>query len=85
MPNASVFLDFLDVLKFHMYLHYFSKFQAINGSQYVDPMTTQGGQLRTLNSTPLMMTMTAGKGPRPHITLNPYSNQLVGNLKFERI
>ena len=65
-----------------MYLHYFSKFQAINGSQYVDPMTTQGGQLRTLNSTPLMMTMTAGKGPRPHITLNPYSTQLVDNLNM---
>ena len=34
--------------------------------------------LRTLNSTPLML-MTK---PRPHITLNPYSTQLVDNLNM---
>ena len=58
----------------------FSIFQAVNGSQYVDP-SLAGGQLRTLNSTPLMM-LNTGKGPRPHITLNPYSTQLVDNLNM---
>ena len=67
---------------FNVLILFLLKLQALNGSQYVDPMTTSGGQLRTLNSTPLMMTMTAGKGPRPHITLNPYSTQLVDNLNM---
>ena len=67
---------------FNVLILFLLKLQALNGSQYVDPMTTSGGQLRTLNSTPLMMTMAAGKGPRPHITLNPYSTQLVDNLNM---
>ena len=61
-------------------MSFFYKFQAVNGSQYVDP-SLAGGQLRTLNSTPLMM-LNTGKGPRPHITLNPYSTQLVDNLNM---
>ena len=39
---------------------------------------SENGGLRTLNSTPLMMM----SKPRPHITLNPYSTQLVDNLNM---
>merc|ERR1719282_302018 len=39
---------------------------------------SENGGLRTFNSTPLMMM----SKPRPHITLNPYSTQLVDNLNM---